>query len=74
MSGKPTRVSKGQFRQDRTGTNGSPSSRPSRVTYMAHGKGWVMVRHPGCIPFTLTEKTWLSFPYWTMDGDQDGAA
>lgn len=35
---------------------------PSRVTYMAHGKGYVMCRHPGCIPFVIREEEWLSFP------------
>lgn len=54
---------KANFRRDRVGTNGHPEARPSRVTYMAHGKGWVMCRHPGCVPFAVTEKRWLEFPF-----------
>lgn len=54
-------LTRGDF-YDRIGTNGNSNSRPSRITYMAHGKGWVMVRHPGCIPFAITEKQWLAFP------------
>lgn len=53
-----------EFRRDRVGTNGYPGARPSRVTYMAHAKGYVMVRHPGCSPFTVTEKEWRAFPYY----------
>ncbi len=33
-----------------------------RVTYLAHGKGYVMIRRPGCIPFTLPEKEWRALP------------
>lgn len=36
-----------------------------RITYMAHAKGHVMTRRPGCIPFVLTEKEWWSLPMWT---------
>ena len=52
------------FKKDRVGTNGRPGSRPSRITYLAHAKGYVMCRHPGCMPFVITEKEWLSFPLW----------
>ncbi len=41
----------------------------SKVTYMAHGKGYVMVRRPQCTPFVLTEKQWLAFPIY--DGQAD---
>lgn len=54
-----------EFKADRIGHNdGGPIARsnPSRTTYMAHAKGWVMVRHPGCRPFLITEKLWRSFP------------
>lgn len=54
-------LTRGDF-HDRIGTNGHLNSRPSRITYLAHGKGWVMVRHPGCVPFAITEKEWLAFP------------
>lgn len=39
-----------------------PSS--GRTTYMAHGKGYVLVRHPGCIPFVVTEAEWRAMPLW----------
>lgn len=51
------------FRRDRVGAPRG-SDRPSRVTYMAHGKGWVMIRRPGAAPFTITEKEWLAFPVY----------
>ncbi len=50
------------FTADRLGTNGHPSAKPSRMTYMAHAKGYVNVPSPwrrairrqrkglGCIP------------------------
>ena len=53
------------FVADRIGHNDSgPLARcnPQRLTYLAHGKGYVMVRHPGCIPFAISEKLWRSFP------------
>lgn len=49
------------FMRDRIGHNGRGS--PSRITYMTHAKGYVMARHPGCMPFVIPEKDWLSFPY-----------
>jgi hypothetical protein len=51
-----------RFKADRIGHNGLGS--PSRVTYLAHARGYVMARHPGCIPFAIPEKEWLSFPLW----------
>ncbi len=33
-----------------------------RLRYMAHAKGYVMVRRPGCIPFVMDEKDWLALP------------
>lgn len=54
------------FRRDRVGTNGHPEARPSRMTYMAHGKGYVMVRHPGCTPFAISEAAWLAFPIFQI--------
>jgi hypothetical protein len=64
-----------EFKRDRIGHNGNPGSRASRTTYMAHGKGYVMVRHPGSMPFTVTEKEWLAFPFWEkpkQESDDDG--
>lgn len=54
------------FKQDRNGHNHPTSCAPwlSRITYMAHGKGYVMCRHPQCSPFVLTEKQWRDFPIW----------
>lgn len=52
------------YKRDRIGTNGSLGAKPSRITYMAHAKGWVMCRHPGCTPFAVMEKEWLSFPFY----------
>ena len=64
-----SKLKRGDFMHDRIGTNGHPAARPSRVTYLAHGKGWVMVRHPGCIPFAITEDAWLSFPFYQKPTD-----
>lgn len=55
------------FMRDRLGHSGS--GRPSRTTYMAHGNGWVLVRHPGCIPFAVMEREWQSFPYYSPPND-----
>jgi len=58
------------FKADRVGHNdGNPVVRanPRRLTYLAHGKGYVMVRHPGCSPFAIPEKLWLSFPLLEKD-------
>lgn len=52
------------FKRDRVGTNGNPSAKPARIIYMARAKDYVMVRHPGCIPFAIREREWLSFPLW----------
>ena len=60
-----SKLKRGDFMHDRLGHNGrGPDPKSSRITYMAHAKGWVMVRHPGCIPFAITEKDWLSFPIY----------
>lgn len=50
------------FTSNRWGHNGY-GARPikSRITYMAHAKGYVMARRPGCMPFVISEKLWLSF-------------
>ena len=53
------------FKRDRYGHNhahGKPSW--SRITYLAHAKGYVMARRPACTPFVLSEKEWLEFPYF----------
>lgn len=63
------------FKRDRVGHNGRGSKLPSRVTYMAHAKGYVMCRHPGCSPFVIPEADWRSFPYWKLtkgEIDQNG--
>lgn len=52
--------------EDRLGHN-DPSGQPptiGRITYLAHAKGYVMARRPGCTPFVISEKLWRSFPYW----------
>lgn len=59
-----------KFRRDRYGHNhntGTGEPHWSRITYLAHAKGYVMARRPGCIPFVLTEKQWLEFAYWNSD-------
>jgi hypothetical protein len=53
------------FKRDRIGHNGRGT--PSRITYVAHGRGYVMARHPGCMPFVISEKDWRNFPYFTAD-------
>lgn len=55
------------LQRDRIGHNDTSAgrSRPSRITYLAHAKGYVMARHPGCSPFAISEALWSSFPYWT---------
>lgn len=65
MTSAATRAAKLEFKRDRIGHNGhGETPRPFRITYMAHAKGWVMVRHPGCMPFAITEKDWLNFPLY----------
>jgi hypothetical protein len=56
------------FTRDRFGHNGQ-SSWLSRITYMAHANGYVMARRPRCIPFVISEKMWLSFPFWSGQPD-----
>lgn len=61
------------FKAARIGHNdGGPIARanPTKLTYLAHGKGYVMVRHPNCQPFAITEALWLSFP--RIDGEFEG--
>lgn len=56
---KPTRVlirERLDFMRDRNGGG--------RLTYMAHAKAYVMVRHPHCVPFVMPEKDWRNLPYW----------
>lgn len=36
----------------------------SKLRLMARSGGYVMVRHPHCIPFCLTDKEWASLPDW----------
>lgn len=35
----------------------------TRVKYLAHAKGYVMVRKPRAAPFVMTEKEWRQLPY-----------
>lgn len=44
----------------------------SRINYMAHANGYVMARRPGCKPFVIGEKLWLSFVPWNglIHGDR----
>jgi hypothetical protein len=53
-----------EIKADRFGNNGIPGSPSTRLVYLAHGKGYVMCRRPGAMPFVVTEKLWLSFPPW----------
>lgn len=56
------------FKADRYGgVSSHPAANRSRLTYMAHAKGYVMVRRPGCIPFVISEKLWLSFPVFDLE-------
>lgn len=52
------------FKADREGHN-AEGTFVSRITYLAHAKGYVMARRPGCRPFVITEALWRSFPLWT---------
>lgn len=47
-------------------THSSSASRAiwTKITYMAHAKGYVMARRPGCEPFILTENQWAAFPFY----------
>lgn len=59
------------FQRDRYGHN-NPYPAPykphfSRIIYMCHAKGHVMARRPGCPPFVIPEKLWLSFDYYSKD-------
>lgn len=64
---KPARaVVDPDLQRDRFGHNGVGAvPHYSRVTYLAHAKGWVMARRPGCSPWAIPEKLWRSFDYWT---------
>lgn len=35
-----------------------------RIDLMAHARGWVMVRRPGCVPFCMKATEWLALPPW----------
>lgn len=35
-----------------------------RINLMARSSGWVMVRRPGCIPYTMPEKDWAALANW----------
>ena len=39
-----------------------------RVRYMAHADGYVMARRPGCIPFVVAQREWLSLPFHERGG------
>ena len=34
------------------------------VRHMAETQGYVMARRPGCYPFVVGVKEWLSWPVW----------
>jgi hypothetical protein len=54
------------FRRDRFGHNNvGAEPHHGRIAYVAHGKGYVMARRPGCEPWVISEALWRSFPYWT---------
>lgn len=62
------------FKADRVGHNGSliGAKHPRRLIYLAHAKGYVMARHPHCIPFVITESLWRSFPLFKRSSDDEG--
>lgn len=35
-----------------------------KITLMVRSGGWVMVRRPGCIPYTMHEKDWCKLADW----------
>lgn len=75
ISLKTTRVLRRErqdFMRDRLGHNGH--GKPRRITYMAHAKGYVMTRHPGCIPFVISETDWLAFPYYNYWTDSESTS
>lgn len=61
-STRELRRERADFTRDRIGHNGH--GRPAHITYLAHARGWVMARHPGCVPFVITEQSWTEFPYY----------
>lgn len=53
------------FMRDRFGHNDPPfNPQFGRITYLAHAKGFVMARRPGCRPFAISEARWRSFTFW----------
>jgi hypothetical protein len=46
---------------------GARSATRDRMVLMARASGYVMVRKPGCVPFVMGEKDWLSMPLWQDD-------
>ena len=42
-----------------------------RLRYMTEKDGWIMVRHPGCIPFAMMVKEWLDLPLASAERGHD---
>lgn len=64
------------FKADRYGHNNSLSAAEppwGRITYLAHAKGYVMARRPGCTPFVLSEEMWKSFNLWAAVNGEHGS-
>ena len=36
--------------------------RGAESRFMAEADGWVMVRRPGCIPYTIFKRDWMKLP------------
>jgi hypothetical protein len=64
------------FRADRYGHNDALGFQPSwgRIVYLAHAKGYVMVRRPGAKPFVIPEKLWRSFRPWAEHTANKGSS
>jgi hypothetical protein len=41
------------------------SDQLGRLSYLAHGKGYVMARRPGCVPFAVTIQEWQAMEFWS---------
>lgn len=57
-----------EARRIRTRFEADRSRNGRRARYLAHNDGYVMARHPRCIPFVLTAKEWDALPFYNSDG------
>lgn len=63
----PTRTLIRERKEMLKARNDGSSYKDGRVNYMAHADGWVMVRRPGCIPYTVTMADWLALPVFAKE-------